>query len=82
MSYTPLPTTAVTVADLRSWANRELQRVSLAFTTSGSQTTLPVLNAEPEKPQLGQLVIADGTNWNPGSGRGLYYYDSGWVFIA
>jgi hypothetical protein len=56
--------------------------VSLAFDQTGSQLTLAVLNAEPDKPQVGQIVFADGTNWNPGSGRGLYYYDSSWVFIA
>ena len=82
MSYRPLPTTAGNVTDLRSWANRELQRVSLAIDLTGSQLTLAVLNAPPEKPQVGQIVFADGTNWNPGSGRGLYYYDSTWVFIA
>jgi hypothetical protein len=81
MSYSPLPTAANTVTDLRDWANREVQRISNAFFIS-AQTTIPVLNAEPSKPQTGQLVLADGTNWNPGSGRGLYYYDSGWVFIA
>jgi hypothetical protein len=82
MSYTPLPTIATTVTDLRSWANREMQRISLALLSTGSQITLPVLNAAPEKPQVGQIVFADGANWNPGSGRGLYYYDSSWVFIA
>ena len=82
MSYRPLPTAASTVADLRSWANRELQRVSLNFDKTQSQLTLAVTNAPPEKPQIGQVVFADGTNWNPGSGRGLYYYDSSWVFIA
>lgn len=82
MSYSPLPTSAVTILDLRSWANRELQRVSQAFVSSSAQTTVPVLNNAPEKPQVGQIVFADGTNWDPGSGRGLYYYDSGWVYIA
>jgi hypothetical protein len=82
MSYSPLPTNAATILDLRSWANRELQRVSQAFVTEAAQTTIPVSNNAPTKPQTGQVVFADGTNWNPGSGRGLYYYDSGWVFIA
>lgn len=39
---------------------------------------------EPERPVDGMCALADGTNWNPGSGRGLYYYDSenGWIFLA
>lgn len=81
MSYSPFPTSATTVTDLRDWANREVQRIATAFSTS-AQTTIPVHNSEPSKPQTGQLVLADGTNWNPGSGRGLYYYDNGWVYIA
>lgn len=33
----------------------------------------------PAKPQDGQVEFADGTNWNPGSGEGLYaYYNSTW----
>lgn len=83
MSFLPSSTSATTVADLRSWISNELVRVSNAFTTSSQTTTLLVLTAAPAKPQIGQVVFADGTNWNPGSGRGLYYYDSGgWVHIA
>jgi hypothetical protein len=83
MSFLPSSTSATTVADLRSWISNELVRVSNAFTTSSQTTTLLVLTAAPAKPQIGQVIFADGTNWNPGSGRGLYYYDSGgWVHIA
>lgn len=31
--------------------------------------------AEPEKPRMGDLALADGTSWNPGSGRGVYWFD-------
>lgn len=83
MSFLPSSTSATTVADLRSWISNELVRVSNAFTTSSQTTTLLILTAAPAKPQIGQVVFADGSNWNPGSGRGLYYYDSGgWVYIA
>lgn len=42
-----------------------------------------VLSVEPLKPQIGQEVYADGVNFNPGSGEGLYIRKStGWVFIA
>lgn len=83
MSFLPSSTSATTVADLRTWISNELVRVSNAFTTSSQTTTLLVLTAAPAKPQIGQVVFADGSNWNPGSGRGLYYYDTGgWVHIA
>ncbi len=37
---------------------------------------------EPERPRNGLVVFADGTDWNPGSGRGLYVYDGGWVRLV
>jgi hypothetical protein len=61
---------------------QELNRIANGFTVASQTTTLPVLTAEPSKPVEGQVVFADGTAWNPGSGRGLYYYDAGWQFIA
>lgn len=83
MSYQPSTSSATTVADLRNWIGGELLRVANTFITDSQTTLLPVLNAAPAKPQTGQIVFADGTNWNPNSGRGLYYYDSGsWVHIA
>lgn len=43
---------------------------------------MKVHHVAPKKPRKGQVVYADGTNWNPGSGEGLYVYKSGWTFIA
>jgi hypothetical protein len=40
-------------------------------------------NAAPEKPRVGMVVLADGTNWNPGSGAGFYGYNAGsWVKLG
>lgn len=39
-----------------------------------------VVHVAPAKPREGLIRLADGSNWNPGSGRGLYQYVSGaWV---
>tara|TARA_R110002124_G_C8963958_1_gene514312 strand:+ start:3175 stop:3420 length:246 start_codon:yes stop_codon:yes gene_type:complete len=81
MSYQVSSTSAGTVVDLRRWVSNELIRVGLALSTN-APTVIPVINAAPAKPQTGQIVFADGTNWNPSGGRGLYYYDSGWTKIA
>lgn len=81
MRYTPSPTQAKTIEDLRRWATTELQRV--ADSAEAAQTpTIPPMFAAPAKPVTGQLAFADGTLWNPGSGRGLYYFDGVWKFIA
>lgn len=83
MSYNPSSSSATNISDLRNWISNELVRVSNAFSTQSQTTQLPVLTVAPAKPQIGQVVFADGTNWNPSAGRGLYYYDtSGWVHIA
>ena len=40
------------------------------------------LDVEPDKPREGDLRYADGTNWDPGSGAGLYRYTAAaWVLI-
>lgn len=54
------------------------------FSTLGSMVNSPSrnfapLNEEPSKPLDGDVAFANGTGWDPGDGRGLYYYDSGWV---
>lgn len=37
----------------------------------------------PTKPRVGLVVYADGTDWNPGSGEGLYVYKStGWAALG
>lgn len=54
--------------------NREFQRVAEAFV---SIHQFPVLHAAPTKPRVGLVVYADGSDWNPGSGEGLYVYKSG-----
>tara|TARA_B100001093_G_scaffold136429_1_gene128974 strand:- start:2798 stop:3049 length:252 start_codon:yes stop_codon:yes gene_type:complete len=83
MSYIPSSTAADTAIGLRSWLLQELNRIANGFTIAEQTTSLPVLTEEPAKRATGQLVFADGTSWNPGSGRGLYYYDTnGWTFIA
>ncbi len=44
---------------------------------------LEQLNAAPDKPQNGMIAWADGTNWNPGSGEGIYaYHGSAWNLLG
>ena len=42
---------------------------------------LDVVYEEPDKPNQGDIRYADGTSWNPGSGEGIYFYNSAgnWV---
>jgi len=58
------------------WAVEEFRRISAAFSTIHELDTYHVA---PKKARTGMLVIADGTDWDPGAGQGVYcYYNSTW----
>jgi hypothetical protein len=62
--------------------NNELRRF-LAYELNKIQTSIAALalghidktHVAPVKPREGDIRFADGTNWNPGSGKGIYFYD-------
>jgi hypothetical protein len=71
MSYYPEPAPG-NPAELPEYIERELRRVGDAI----SQSLNPVeLHAEPDKLTSPMIRFADGTDWDPGSGAGLYFYD-------
>jgi len=78
-AYTPTPPgDRITV----TWLMEELRRIQAALALLGT-VQVPELHAPPAKPLPQQIVFADGTDWNPGSGRGFYGYDSGtWRFLG
>ena len=48
------------------------------------QVDVPVHRAEPAKPRLGRMVVADGTDWDPlsaGVPRLVWYNGSAWVAL-
>ena len=52
---------------------RELKKLGdILFNVSALR--LEELHAEPDKPRSGDIRYADGTNWNPSGGRGIYAY--------
>lgn len=65
------------VMDLREYVYAELLQVSSMLRMVEEGRFLPVLYVEPSRPREGMLAIADGTDWNPGAGKGLYEYRSG-----
>lgn len=60
------------------YLRRQLELIAANLTmVSGIQ--LDELKVVPGKPRTGMIVLADGTNWNPGEGQGIYaYYGSAW----
>jgi hypothetical protein len=60
----------------------ELMKVSAAIRLL-AQGHCEFLNVAPSKPREGDIAGADGTNWNPGGGKGVYgYYSSAWHFLG
>ncbi len=76
--------------DLQGWSARlafQLTRLFNAISTNvnllaDGQVSLLKLTVQitaPVSPQDGWIAFADGTAWNPGSGKGLYEYrDAAW----
>jgi hypothetical protein len=81
MAYSPKsPPTITTLSELRDYVEDELQQLAVELESASRVVLLEVVNAAPVKPREGMLVYADGTHFNPGSGRGTYEYRGGaWV---
>lgn len=65
--------------NLAEYVFRELARISAELDKTAD---FEVLHAEPARLYEGMVRYADGTDWNPGSGAGVYVYKSGWVFLG
>ena len=60
--------------DLGIYVVTELKRLG---NTILNQTHLRAerVHVAPSKPRGGDIVYADGSDWNPGSGEGIYFFD-------
>lgn len=67
---------------LATYLTQELRRIAEAF-LGVEEVLLVELNVAPDKPRDGMIILADGTNFNPGSGAGFYGRSAGaWVFLG
>lgn len=81
---------AIDTKDLKSLGNStvdlakfvEDEFAEVASSMAGLQPE-QVLHRAPQRPRAGLIVYADGTNFNPGSGEGPYYWgsDGAWHFM-
>ncbi|KKN28916.1 hypothetical protein LCGC14_0849370 [marine sediment metagenome] len=68
---------------IETYLQQELQRISEAIEPI-ADGDLRIRHVVPTKPRNG-LYYADGTDWNPGSGKGVYRYDedtTSFVFLG
>lgn len=69
-------------AELQRYLTLELASIAAAVQAL-ALGHIDTSNAAPTKPRTGDIRLADGTNWNPGSGQGVYaYYGSAWHFLG
>lgn len=66
---------------LRAWLAEQLRDVADTLAAPEVRgVRFSLLPAEPARYTNGDVVMADGTNWNPGGGAGLYQRIGGaWV---
>lgn len=73
----------ITPDQLPEYVQQELHNVARAFVDPVNFLQLNITTVAPAKPRRGQYYHADGVNWNPGSGEGLYRYSgTSWVFVG
>lgn len=76
-TYQPTAIPSGIPAGARAWLETELVKIAAAI---NSGIRLKELHAEPDRYADGDIVYADGSDWNPGSGEGFYGREGGsWV---
>jgi len=79
MAYRPnFPSTVTDLESHKAWILEQLELIAKEL--PDDPFTLKVSYAPPYRLRDGQIVYADGTEWNPGAGEGFYGYLNGaWV---
>lgn len=78
MAYTPgtPPQPNNETRNLTAFLMDELRRVQLIF-NGVSILRLVEHRSPPARPRLGMVALADGTDWDPGAGQGVYAFFNG-----
>lgn len=77
--YNPAPIPRpITLEALALYLEQELLKISNTVIAL-NDLNLAVTHVAPLRPREGDTRLADGTDWNPGAGKGVYtYYNSVW----
>jgi len=74
--YTPGNIPTDSIESLQLALKEELYKISESFKVGEFETiNLQLLSAALDKQRAGDLINADGTNYDPGSGAGIYWFD-------
>ena len=65
---------------LSEYVQTELRDLALDLARPKPTLKLVESHEVPTRPEAGDICFADGADWNPGSGAGIYYFDgSSWT---
>lgn len=84
VSYTstPIPVDLSNPEVLRLFLKSEFVAIQAAIAALAAGH-IDVTHVAPQRPRDGDIRLADGTHWNPGSGQGVYaYYASAWHLLG
>lgn len=80
----PIDWKGTTLSQLITYVGNQFRKLSSQLKLMEvDHVLMTTLHVEPTKPREGMVVTADGSDWNPGSGAGIYQYRGGsWVKIG
>lgn len=82
MAYIPKPS-PLESAQFQAWVRGEIEAIAREWLQPQQFLMLDTLHAQPKKFREGTVVLADGSDWDPGSGAGVYVYRGGaWHFLG
>ena len=82
MTYTPESPPLSVDPELQEYLMRELARIGDSVQRA-EVIVLLLTNVAPDKPEEGSIIFADGVNFNPGAGIGIYGRIAGaWVKLS
>ena len=82
MPYEPRIVPPSLEEELAAFLDEEFRSIASSL-VAVENVLLPVLHVEPVRPRNGQIILVDGTDFNPGSGAGFYGRSAGaWVLLG
>ena len=83
MSYVPGELSSESLEALKRSLQDELVKISEAMRVGQfTKINLHPLSVAPDKPRDGDMINADGTNYDPGAGAGIYLYTTSYEKVG
>lgn len=80
--YVPGPPPRGLSVEAQTYLRSELEKIALAVRQIAAGH-IDMTYVAPAKPREGDIRLADGTEWDPGSGAGFYgYYGGSWAKLG